>query len=99
MRAAFKDELSKIAGEMQGFTRIGRKPISIDRLLEREVESELKPSEVAPAGIGEPVSEKTSAPNAKALGVAALGGAGLYHVARRANEDRKLGRMMRKQQG
>lgn len=96
LKSAMRDELSKIA-----YTRIGRKPISIDRLLEREDESEERPSSVAPAGIGEPVVdvEKTSAPSPKTLGVAALTGAGLYHVARQANEDRKVGKMMRRQRG
>ena len=45
MKAAFYDELEKISGEMQGFTRVGRKPISIERMLENELEQDL-PSEV-----------------------------------------------------
>lgn len=106
VRAALQDELSKIAGEMQGFTRIGRKPIGVERLLERETESEVKPSEVAPSG----TQEKTSGAGGevakagikfgpKALGAAAVTGAGVYHLARKANEDRKVGKMMRRQQG
>lgn len=95
MKLALRDELSKIAGEMQGFTRIGRKPIGVERLLEKETESEIKPSDVAPAG-----AEKTSAisPAKKAIGFG-IAGAGGYHLLRQANEDRKVGKMMRKQQG
>ena len=95
MRAAFQDELQKIAGEMHGATRIGRRPIGIERLLEREEESETTPSEVAPAG-----SEKTSevlTPGRKAVALMAAG-AGGYLVARKANEDRKLGKAVRLQQ-
>lgn len=95
MRAAFDDELSKIAGELQGHTRIGRKPIGIERLLERESESEVMPSDVAPSGSVEKTS--TIKPGTKAIG-AMVGGAGIYHLGRQANEDRKMGKMMRKQQ-
>ena len=95
MRAAFEDELQKIAGEMHGFTRIGRKPIGVERLLERELESETTPSEVAPAGI----TEKTSAIEGRGKYVVpAVAGAALYHMGRQANEDRKMGKAMRKQQ-
>lgn len=90
MRQAFKDELEKVAGELQGFTRSGRKPIGVEKLLERENESEVKPSDVV----------KTSTAKADALkagGLLALG-AGGYHVGRKANEDRKLGRQIRLQQ-
>ncbi len=93
MKEAFDDELSKIAGEMQGFTRIGRKPIGVDRLLEKETESEVTPSEVAPAG----TTVKTS--GTKSMLATMGAGAATYHVARKANEDRKVGKMMRQQQG
>lgn len=110
MRAGFKDELLKIAGEMQGFTRIGRKPIGIERLLEREAESETKPSEIAPSG---PPEKTSGAPTevakagvkaggrfgAKAMGLSALSGMASYHVLSKANEDRKTGKMLRRQQG
>jgi len=92
MRQAFRDEISKIAGELHGHTRIGRKPIGIERMLEREVESETTPSEVAPAGI----AEKTS--GAKTNVALIAGGALGYHTLRKANEDRKMGKMMRTQQ-
>lgn len=92
MRASLHDELAKIAGELQGFTRSGRRPISVPRLLEQEGASEDTPSEVF----------KTSAaavsPTLKTVGTLAAG-AGLYHVARKMNQDRQLGRAMRLQQG
>lgn len=99
MRAGFEDELSKIAGELQGHTRIGRKPIGIERLLERELESEVVPSDVAPSGISED-TEKVSAPMKPATKALALvgGGAAAYHLGRQANDDRKMGKAMRKQQ-
>lgn len=88
--AAFQDELEKIAGELQGFTRIGRRPISVDRLLEREVRDD--------SGLDDVVKESAVSPEAvKAFGMMALG-AGAYHGLRRANEDRKIGRQMRQQQ-
>ena len=105
MRAAFDDELQKIAGEMTGHVRSGRRPIGVDRLLERESESDDMPSEV----FG---TEKVSSPAqaVRAAGAAAhsgvgkyvlpmVAGAGVYHVGRQANEDRRVGKMMRMQQG
>lgn len=93
MRKAFRDELTKISGELQGFTRSGRKPIGIERMLERETEDAPTPSEVAPAG----TTEKTSGAGKN---VALLAGGALgYHAVRQANEDRRMGKMMRKQQG
>lgn len=96
MRAGFEDELQKIAGELQGYTRIGRKPIGVERLLEREVESTTTPTDVVSQSIGGTV--KLSAADRAAMGkaLALMGaGAGTYHVARVANNDRKLGRQMR----
>ena len=93
MKAAFYNELEKISGEMQGFTRLGRKPISVEKLLENEAE-EQSPSEVF-------ATEKTSAlisGKTKLLaGMAA--GAGLYHVGTKAKQDYNTGRLMRIQQG
>lgn len=97
---AFKDELTKIGGEMQGFTRIGRKPISIERMLDRENEITELPEDfihssmqkaaqaLVKMAVGVHVSGKTMA----TLGA----GAGGMLVARHMNEDRKRGRAMRK---
>lgn len=98
----FEDELEKIksAGEMQGFTRSGRRPIGVDRLLERENESDETPSTV----FGKQVDQETFRKDVEKLSAAghamALMGAGALAAlaARRANEDRKMGRMMRLQQ-
>lgn len=105
MQSAFVDELEKIAGELQGFTRAGRKPIGVERLLEREVESETTPTDVVEKALG---TEKTSAaeevasrlklsPGAVKGSALVAGGALGYHVLRKANEDRKLGRQLRLQ--
>lgn len=100
MKAAFYDELEKISGELQGFTRSGRKPISVEKMLENESEYP-SPSEA----FGEE-KEASAPPAAAAAGVPAkykalalLGtGAGGYALASRAERDRRLGRQMRLQQ-
>lgn len=92
MKAAMYSELQKISGEMQGFTRMGRKPISVEKMLENEEDSPT-PSEAF-------AIEKTSGEGmgaAKAVGALGLG-AGLYHLATKANEDRKRGLSFRLQQ-
>lgn len=104
LKAGFNDELEKIAGELQGFTRIGRKPIGIERMLEKETEEPTPPSQLFVAGEEKEAAAaeagKTLASLAKYKTPALLGaGAVSYHVARKANEDRKLGRQVRLQQG
>ncbi len=88
LRAAFDDELLKIAGELQGFTRIGRRPISVDRLLERESASDVSPSDVVGT-----TKESSAANNVALLGLGALG----FHVLHKANQDRILGKQVRLQ--
>lgn len=92
LRDAFLDELTKIksAGELQGHVRAGRRPFHVDTLLEREAESDAKPSDVVKISAPMTPAKKTLA----LLGAGAVGG----HVIRQANEDRKIGRMVRKQQ-
>jgi hypothetical protein len=100
---AFRDELTKISGE----SRIGRKPIGIEKLLENESEVTGLPEDFTAA----PEVVEVAQQAAKALvkmsasvsikgGHAALlaAGAGGALFARKANEDRKMGRAMRKQQ-
>lgn len=164
---AFGDELQKIAGELQGYTRIGRKPISIERMLSNEEQITGLPNEFVgehmtqaakalvkmsepgektaavglddipgyfvgrhygrkqrkrgekhsfqgkqfgslflPGGVGYQAGryaghhEKKAAArgsSAKTLALLAAGGGGAL-VGRQANEDRKLGRMIRRQQ-
>jgi hypothetical protein len=96
MHQGFQDELEKIAGELQGFTRSGRRPIGVDRLLENESVSNKTPSEVFKADV-EKLSAAGTGKAMKTLGLMGAG-AGTYHVARKANEDRKLGRQVRLQQ-
>lgn len=97
MQDGFYDELEKISGEMQGFTRLGRKPIGVERMLEREVESETTPTDVVEKAIDRTEIEKTSDISMGAKGVMGLLAAGALgsHVLRKANEDRKMGRQMR----
>lgn len=85
---AFRDELEKISGEMQGYTRIGRKPISIETMLSNES---------LITGLPDDFVKSAGARAAKAL---ALMGAGAVTglTARQVNEDRRLGRLVRKQQ-
>lgn len=90
MKNSFRDELEKIAGEMQGFTRSGIKPIGVERLLERESESEKTPSSVFQKDV-----EKLSAAG-KALALLGTGGV-LALAGQRANRDRQMGRQMRLQ--
>jgi hypothetical protein len=80
---AFSAEVEKLAG----FLRAGRRPISATKLLKKEGEM-VKRSKKA-------VFEKVSA-KAFLAGVAA--GAGGLHLARKANEDRKMGKQLRIQQ-
>lgn len=89
MRAAFRDELQKIAGELQGQTRIGRRPISVENYLERETESELTPSDVT-----ETLIQKTAGKAAKAVALMGLGAAGALG-GQRVHKDWKTGRSIR----
>jgi hypothetical protein len=97
MRAAFEDELSKIAGELQGYTRSGRRPISVERMLEREGEEGSTPSSVFGEKTSSVPKELLEKIPLKTLG-AMTAGAGAYHVGTKANQDRRMGRAMRLQQ-
>lgn len=83
MKEAFDDEIEKIAGAMTKAMRKGVRPYKMENFIKKH-------SSI----IKEAVS-------AKALKDAALlaGGATGYHVLRTANDDRKLGRQIRQQQG
>lgn len=86
---AFGDELEKISGEMQGYTRIGRKPISIEKMLSNENLIE---------GLPDDFVKQSAARVSKAMLMAAGGGGLGALTVRQMNEDRRLGRMLRKQQ-
>lgn len=96
MKMAFRDELKKIA-----FTRIGRKPISVERLMEREAESEEKPSNafgevnVSAEGFKADVEKISAIKHYLAAG--GVGGAATL-ILQKANKDRQMGRAMRLQQ-
>jgi len=85
MRGAFEDELEKISGALHGQVRSGRRPIGAKRLMEKD-SSHTKVSDIVKIS-GLPT-----------LAVGAVGGAGAYHWGRLANEDRKVGRIIRLQQ-
>ena len=94
---AFQDEFAKISGEMQGHTRIGRKPIGIEKMLENEAEVTGLPESFSDAAdqAGR-VLAKTAASLSHAAALAL--GAGGAVMAVKANNDRKAGRAMRKAQ-
>lgn len=96
---AFGDELRKIAGEMTGATRIGRKPISVEKMLENEAEVTGLPEEFVQQSMKKAASAfaKIAKPSGKTLALLGAGGAGALTL-RQMNEDRKVGRMVRKQQ-
>lgn len=101
MKLAFRSELEKISGELQGFTRSGRRPIGVDRLLEREAESEATPTNVFSDAKVDPETfkkdvEKLSAVS-KHLISAGIGATGALAL-QKANQDRKMGRAVRLQQ-
>lgn len=86
VKSALEDELSKIAGSLQGHVRSGRKPIGVEKLIDKENKLEK-----------DAIITKLSGWRKGAL--TAAGGVALYETARRANEDRKLGKIVRLQQG
>jgi hypothetical protein len=89
-------ELPKLAGALQGAVRSGRRPISVANLAAKG--SKKKVSDIIKmGGIGGVATVLKSKP-AKVVATMALG-AGGYHAAHRANEDRKMGRQMRLQSG
>jgi hypothetical protein len=92
----FSDEFKKIAGEMQGFTRIGRKPISIEKMLSNESEITGLPEDFAPA-IEKAAGAMVKMAKHKAMALVGAGAVGALTL-RQMNEDRRLGRMVRKQQ-
>ena len=86
MHAAFRDELQKIAGELQGAVRSGRTPMHVETYLKKESDKD-KASEIV----------KVSGNNKWVIGGSAVAGAAGYEALRRANKDRKLGRQVRLQ--
>jgi hypothetical protein len=88
-------ETEKNAGSMQGAVRSGKRPLSAERYLEKEREDVSKKKATITKLSAKPPSIKGQ----MIRGGLVLGaGAGLYHLANRANEDRRLGKMIRDQQ-
>lgn len=87
MHAAFEDELTKIAGHI----RIGRRPISAGRLLKKEGDMVKRSITDKLASVHTPGKSRTF------LTGLAAGAAGL-HIAKKMNDDRRLGRQVRLQQ-
>lgn len=107
MRHACFDELFKIAGELQGMVRSGRRPISVENYLDREAKQPASISDVVEevvktSGIFNKAAPKAVDLSAKTLATMGVGGlaagAGGYHLATKANKDRQLGRQVRLQQ-
>lgn len=94
---SFSDEFEKIAGEMQGFTRIGRKPISIEKMLENEATVTGLPDEFTQMAIEKAASAMVKMAKHRAAALVGAGAVGALTL-QRMNADRKLGRMVRKQQ-
>lgn len=88
--AAFQDELEKISS---GISRSFRRPISVDRLLERD-SGNFVDEDWSEEKVSAPAKMDWVKPTALMVG-----GAGVYHVGRQANEDRKMGYRMRVGQG
>jgi hypothetical protein len=91
---SFSDELQKIAGHI----RSGRRPISALRLLKKESEIGKRAvmTKVGFLGMGGHAHPPSSSGKKFLAGVAV--GVGGFHAARKANEDRKIGRQVRLQQ-
>ena len=99
--ASFRDEVEKIAGEMHGYTRIGRKPISLEKMLSNENNITGLPDDCVQASMQKAAQAlvKMSMPRLGKKELALLGGGGAAALTvRQANEDRRVGRMVRKQQ-
>ena len=91
IRESCLDELVKIAGA----SRFGRVPISPANLASKTTNLWKSGSKSTRVKTSSPSVESVKK-NLPVIG-AAVGGASLYHVARKANEDRRMGRAMRLQ--
>jgi hypothetical protein len=96
---AFQDELQKIAGEMTGYTRSGRKPISIEKMLSNEGEVTGLPEEFTEMAeqAAKALVKMSMTPRAKHMALLGAGAAAAL-TGRQANEDRRVGKLVRRQQ-
>ena len=108
---SFSDEIQKIAGELQGYVRSGRRPFHVDTLLEREKEQKRdtfsnRRGDQASAVLDKADDDTPKQANAKTplssqlkrVGGTMLAGGVLTQAAIQANRDRKLGKQVRQQQ-
>lgn len=91
--ASFCNEFQKIAGELQGHVRIGRKPISIDRMLEREGELQSASDVIADLTKAAGLSP-TATKNVALMGLGAAG----YHQGTKLKRRYDIGKQVEKQQ-
>lgn len=101
MKAAFHDELQKIAGALQGHVRGGRRPLTAATLLDKEKEdgksnrkklADLTKTSAGKAGLASKLS-----PDAKTLGLLGIGAYGLHKV-QQTKRRHDLGLQMEMQQ-
>ena len=108
LRAAFNDELQKIATEFHGMTRSGRRPISAEKLLAKDNEQHRlsSPPNDSDEGPVEPPDtrdvEKRAAGDHKAqalkgLALVSAGALGMHGV-RKVNRRYQMGKQMEYQQ-
>lgn len=97
MKAAFDDELQKIAGALQGHVRGGRRPMSATTLLDKEKE-DTKETRKKVADLTKLSKTKESAAlDAKTLGLLGIGMYGMHRL-NKARRRYEMGRQMEMQQ-
>lgn len=100
MKTAFEDELQKIAGELQGHVRGGRRPLAASTLLKKEKEdakgSRKKLADLTKlsAGGGNLLKKVDSA---KTIGLLGIGAYGLHKV-QQAKRRHDIGKQVEEQQ-
>ncbi len=95
MKAAFEDELQKIAGALQGHVRAGRRPMKAETLLRKEKE-DTKDTRKKIADLTK-LSNKGSANMAATLGLLGIGAYGMHRL-QTMNRRYQMGRQMEMQQ-
>ncbi len=93
VKAAFRDELSKVAGSLQGHVRSGRRPLKADTLLKKE-KAEAKDNKKKIADLTK-LSGKLDA--ATTLGILGIGAYGMHRL-NKMNRRYQMGRQMEMQQ-
>lgn len=99
MKAAFDDELAKIAGALQGHVRSGRRPLKVDTLLDKE-RSETKDTRKKVADLTKVSAEgglKAGLSKAQVIGMLGIGAYGM-HRAQKINRRYQMGRQLEMQQ-